>query len=80
MRNVPRNAVTDPDVKASINDNAISTVDTVTYFGVTLARNTKWTNYVEGIFRKCVRLSFFAKKRRRLSTSAEYIRKFERRA
>ncbi len=29
-----------------------------------------------GIFRKSVRLSFFAKKLRRLSTPAEYIRKF----
>ncbi len=37
---------------------------------------TKWANHVEGIFRKCARLSFFAKKLRRLSTPAEYIRKF----
>ncbi len=43
------NAVTDPDLKATINDNAFSTVD------------AKWTNHVEGIFRKCVRLSFFCK-------------------
>ncbi len=56
------NAVTDPDLKATINDNVLSTVDTVTCLGVTFARNAKWTNHVEGIFRKCVRLSFFAKK------------------
>ncbi len=68
------NAVIDPDLKATINDNALSTVDTVTYLGVTFARNAKWINHVEGIFRKCVH--FFAKKLRRLSTPAEYIRKF----
>ncbi len=69
-------AVTDPDLKATINDKALPTVDSVTYLGVTFAKNAKWTNHVEGIFRKCVRLSFFAKKLRRLSTPAEYIRKF----
>ncbi len=67
------NAVTDPDLKATINDNALSTVDTVTYLGVTFPRNAKWTNHDEGIFRECVRLSCFAKKLRRLSTPAEYI-------
>ncbi len=70
------NVVTDPDLKATINDNALSTVDTVTCLGGTFARNANWTNHVEGIFRKCVRLCFFAKKLRRLSTPAEYIRKF----
>ncbi len=60
------NAVTDRDLNATVNDNELSTVDTVTYLGVTFARNAKWTNQVEGIFRKCVRLSFFAKKLRRL--------------
>ncbi len=54
-------AVTDPDVKATINDKALSMVDSVTYIGVTFARNAKWTNHVEGIFRKCVRLSFLQK-------------------
>ncbi len=52
----------DPDLNATINDSALSTVDTVNYLEVTFARNAKWTNHVEGIFRKCVRLSFFAKK------------------
>ncbi len=32
-------AVTDPDLKATIDDNAPSTVDTVTYLGVTFSRN-----------------------------------------
>ncbi len=64
-----------PDLKATINDNALSTVDTVNYLAVTFARTAKWTDHVEGIFRKYVRLSFFAKKLRRLSTPAEYIRK-----
>ncbi len=44
--------------------------------GVTFASNAKWTNHVEGIFRKWVHLSFFAKKLRSLSTPAECIRKF----
>ncbi len=70
------NAVTDPDLKATINVNALSTVDSATYLEVKFARNAKWTNHVEGIFRKCVRLSFFANKLRRLSTPAEFIRKF----
>ncbi len=70
------NSVTDPDLKATINDNALSTVDTVVYLGVTFAKNAKSTNHVEGIFGKCIRLSFLAKKLRRLSTPAKYIRKF----
>ncbi len=65
-----------PWFKTIINDNVLSTVDTVTCLGVTFARNAKWTNHVARIFRKCVRLSFFAKKRRSLSTPAEFIRKF----
>ncbi len=40
------NAVTDHDLKATINDNALSTVDTVTYLWVTFARNAKGTNHV----------------------------------
>ncbi len=47
--------VTDPNLKATINDNALSTVHKLTYRGVTYTRNVKWTNRVEGIFRKCVR-------------------------
>ncbi len=45
-------------------------------YRVTFVRNAKWTNHVEGVFRKWVSISFFAKKFRRLSTPAEYIRKF----
>ncbi len=52
------NAIIEPDLNATINDAALSTADTVTYLGVTFARNAKWTNHVEGIFSKCVRLSF----------------------
>ncbi len=70
------NAIIDHDLNATINDNALSTVDTVPYLVVTFARNANWTNHIEGIFRKCVRLSFFAKKLQKLSTPAEYIRKF----
>ncbi len=55
------NADTDPDLNATINAHALSTVDTVTYLGVTFARNAKRTNHVEGIFRKCV--SLYTKKR-----------------
>ncbi len=76
MFSLKGNAVTDPDFKASINDNVLSTVDSVTNLGVTFARNAKWTKHVEGIFGKCVRLFFFAKTLRRLSTPPAYIRKF----
>ncbi len=50
-----------PDFKASLNGNVLSTVDKVDYLGHTFARHAKWTNHVEGIFKKCVRLSFFCK-------------------
>ncbi len=63
-------------IQSTVFSNALSTVDSVTYLGVTFVRNAKWTNHVEGIFKKCVRLSFLAKKLRRLSTPAEYICKF----
>ncbi len=76
MFSLKGNAVTDPDLKATINDNVLSTVDAVTCLGVTFARNAKWTNHVERIFRRCVRLSFFAQQLRSLSTPAEFIRKF----
>ncbi len=54
MFSLKGNAVTDPDLKATI----LSTVDSVTNLGVTSARNAKRTDHVEGIFRKCV---FFCK-------------------
>ncbi len=76
MFSLKGNAVTDPDLKAAVNSNILSTVDSVAWFGVTFSRNARWTNHVEGIFRKCVLLSFFAKKLRRLLTPAEFIRKF----
>ncbi len=61
MLSLKGNSVTDPDLKATINGNALSTVESVTYFWVTFARNVKWTNHDGGIFRKCVHLSFFCK-------------------
>ncbi len=71
------NAVTDPDLKANTNRYTLSEVESVTYLGVTFSNNAKWTAHVEDIFRKCVRFFFFfVKKLRRLSTPAEFIRKF----
>ncbi len=35
------NAVTDPDLKANINGNALSEVESVTYLGVTFLNNAK---------------------------------------
>ncbi len=70
------NVVTDPDLKANINGNTLSEVESVTYHGDTFSYNAKWTAHVEDIFRKCERLSFFVKKLRRLSTPVEFIRKF----
>ncbi len=70
------NAVTDPDLKANINVNTLFEVESVTCLGVTFSNNAKWTAHVEDIFRKCVHLSFFVKKLRRLSTPAELIRRF----
>ncbi len=55
------NAVTDPDLKANINGNTLSEVEPVTYLGVSFSNKAKLTAYVEKIFRKCVRLSFFCK-------------------
>ncbi len=69
------NAITDLDLKANINGDTLSEVEPVTYLGVKFSNNAKWTAHVEDIFRKCVRLSFFVKKLRRLSTSAELSRR-----
>ncbi len=76
MYSLTGNAVMNPDLKASINRNSLSTVEPVTYLGDTFVRNANRTNYFEGIFRKRVRLSIFAKKLGRLSTPAECISKF----
>ncbi len=61
------NAVTDPDLKANINGNTLSEVESV---------YVKWTAKVGDILRKCVRLSLFVKKLRRLSTPTEFSPKF----
>ncbi len=39
-------SVTDPDLKATINYNALSTVDTTTYLGVTFGKNAKSAHHV----------------------------------
>ncbi len=70
------NAATDPHLKANISGNTLSTVESVTYLGVTFWNNAKWSTHFEDIFRKCVRLSIFVKKLRRLSTPTAFIRKF----
>ncbi len=74
MFSLKGNACTDPELKATINDNAQSTGESLTSPRVTIARKT---NHAEGIFRKCVRLPFIAKKLRRLSTPAEFKSKFD---
>ncbi len=53
MFSLKGNAATDPDLKACINGNTLSTVESVTYLGVTFSNNAKWTTHVEEIFRKC---------------------------
>ncbi len=70
------NDVTGPDLKFNINGDTSSEVESVTYLVVTFSNNAKWTAQTEDIFKKCVRLTFFVKKLRRLSTQAEFIRKF----
>ncbi len=60
MFSLKGNAAINP--QATINGNVLFTVDSVTYNGIKFSTKAKWTNRVEGIFRKCVRLSFFAKK------------------
>ncbi len=59
-----------------INGTTLSEVESVTYLGATLTNNANCTAHIEDIFRKCVRLSFFVKKLRMLSTPAEFIRRF----
>ncbi len=76
MYTLTGNAVTNPDLKASMNRNSLSTVESVTYLGDTFTINANRANYYEGIFRKRVRLSIFANKLGRLSTPAECISKF----
>ncbi len=67
MFSLKENAVTDPGLKVTI-----SAVESVTYFWGYIREKSK----LDGIFRNCVHLFFFAKKLRRLSTPAEFIRKF----
>ncbi len=50
--------ITDPELKASINGDTLSAVESVTYLGVIFSSNAKWTTHVEDIFKKCVRVSF----------------------
>ncbi len=69
-------AFANSDLKATLNDNVLSTVTLATYPGDKVSNNTKWSTYVEEIVRKCVHLPLIVKKFRRLSTPAEFIRKF----
>ncbi len=41
------NAVTDPDLKADVNGNTLTEVESVTYLGVTFSDNAKWTAHAE---------------------------------
>ncbi len=45
------NAVTDLDLKANINGNTFSEVESVTYLGVSFSNNAKLTVHAENIFR-----------------------------
>ncbi len=65
------NADTDPDLKANINGNTLSTVESVTHLGVTFTNNAKWTTHVEDIFGKCLRLFFFCKETELICKFAE---------
>ncbi len=76
MLTLKDNAETGPSLKANINGDTLSEAESTTYLGVTFSNIAKWTVHDEDIFRKCVRLSFFVKKLRRLSTPNEFIRKF----
>ncbi len=44
------NADTKPDFKATINANALSTVEFVIYLAVSFARDAKWTTHIEEMF------------------------------
>ncbi len=61
MFSLKGNAIIDPDLKACIDDRTLSTVEPVTYLGVTFPNTAKWATNVEDIFRKYVRLSFYCK-------------------
>ncbi len=56
------NAGTNPDLKDATNGYTLSTVESVTYLGVTVLNDTKWTTHIGEIFRKCVHLSSFCKR------------------
>ncbi len=60
------NVVTDPDLKATINDNALSAVELVTYLGVKFSNYAKWATRVEETCRKYVRLPLFCKETSKL--------------
>ncbi len=53
----PMHAVADLDLKAYINGNSLSEVESVTYLVVTFSNNAKWTAHFEDIFKSaCVSL------------------------
>ncbi len=54
----PMHVITDPELKASINSDTLSAVESVTHLGVIFSNNAKWTTHVEEIFKKSVRVSF----------------------
>ncbi len=74
MLSLKGNAGTKPNLKATINGNAIPTVESVTYLVVTFSRYEQWVTHVEESV--CVCVSFFVRKRRKLSTPVEFIHKF----
>ncbi len=51
MFSLKGNAVPDTGLKADIDNNALSTVESVTYLGVSFSNNAKWTTHFEDIFR-----------------------------
>ncbi len=55
------NAATDHDLRANVNGNTLSKVDSVTHLGVTFSNNAKWTAHAVDMFRKWIRLAFFCK-------------------
>ncbi len=62
MFSLKGNAVTDPDLKATINGNTLCTDESVAYLGVTFSNNAKEITHVE----ESARLSFYCKGYQRL--------------
>lgn len=65
-----------PDVIVRINDVSLQPCITVKYLGVTFSSDLTWTNHIEVLYKKCLRLSFHIRRLRSIAVPNHIIKKF----